>query len=139
MTPRGGSGAGEGAAVGRDSRRNMKPFIVISAAVLAGATCGAALRPAEAAEQAAAPAQDADQVAHGKSLFISYGCGWCHEDGGRKPGKCPQLMHSPRDDDFIINRIVGGSPGKMPAFGQQLVDTDIRALLAYIRNLQPES
>jgi mono/diheme cytochrome c family protein len=120
----------------------MKRLIGISAAVrLAAGVCGAALGPplVWAAEQAAAPAHDADQIAHGKTLFISYGCGWCHEGGGRKAGKCPQLMNSPRDDEFIINRIVGGSPGKMPAFGQQLVDTDIRALLAYIRNLQPES
>jgi mono/diheme cytochrome c family protein len=34
---------------------------------------------------------------------------------------------------------VGGSPGKMPAFAQQFSDTDIKALLAYIRNLKPDS
>jgi mono/diheme cytochrome c family protein len=120
----------------------MKRFIGISAAVrLAAGVFSAALGPALvwAAEQAPAPSQDADQVAHGKVLFISNGCGWCHEGGGRKAGKCPQLMNSSRDDDFMISRIVGGSPGKMPAFGQQFTDTDIRAILAYIRSLQPES
>ena len=48
-------------------------------------------------------------------------------------------MDTQRDDEFIINRIVGGSPGRMPAFGNQLVDTDIRALIAYIRSLKPET
>jgi len=125
----------------------MKRFIVISAAVgLAVAACGAVIRPASvlAAEQAgapagAAPADAAALVDQGKSLFIGNGCGWCHEDGGRKAGKCPQLMESPRDDTFMINRIVGGSPGKMPAFGQQLQDTDIKAILAYIHSLKPDS
>jgi mono/diheme cytochrome c family protein len=120
----------------------MKPFIVISAAVgLAVAACGAVIRPALvlAAEQAGAAPADAAQIDEGKSLFIGNGCGWCHEDGGRKAGKCPQLMDSPRDDAFMINRIVGGSEGKMPAFGQQLKDTDIKAILAYIHSLKPGS
>ena len=123
----------------------MKRFIVINAAVgLTVAVCGAVLGGASvwAAEQGSsgsAPADTAAQIAEGKSLFISNGCGWCHEDGGRKAGRCPQLMNSPRDDDFIISRIVGGSPGKMPAFAQQFSDTDIKALLAYIRNLKPDS
>jgi len=121
----------------------MKRSTVISAAVgLAAAVCGAAVS-VRAAEQTPVPSPasnvEATQVAHGKVLFISNGCGWCHEGGGRKAGKCPQLMNSPRDDTFIINRIVGGSPGRMPSFAQQFTDTDIRAIIAYIRSLQPES
>jgi mono/diheme cytochrome c family protein len=125
----------------------MKRFIVISAAVgLTVAVCGAVLGGASvwAAEQASgssgsAPADTAAQIAEGKTLFISNGCGWCHEGGGRNAGRCPQLMNSPRDDAFIISRIVGGSPGRMPAFAQQFNDTDIQALLVYIRNLKPDS
>jgi mono/diheme cytochrome c family protein len=123
----------------------MKRFIVISAAVgLTVAVCGAVLAPVSvwAAEQGSpgsAPTDTAAQIAEGKNLFISNGCGWCHEDGGRKAGRCPQLMNSPRDDGFIISRIVGGSPGAMPAFAQQFNDTDIQAILVYIRNLKPDS
>jgi mono/diheme cytochrome c family protein len=125
----------------------MKQFIVISAAVgLTVAACSAVLRPAPAcaAEPASPPSGSAStdaaaQIAQGKSLFISYGCGWCHEDGGRKAGRCPQLMNTSRDDAFMISRIVGGSPGRMPAFGEQFKDTDIQAILAYIHNLKPES
>ena len=82
---------------------------------------------------------NAAQIAHGKTLFISYGCGWCHEDGGRKAGKCPQLMDTQRDDESIISLIAVGSPGKMPAFGEALTEADIHALLLYIRSLKPES
>jgi len=124
----------------------MKQLIVISAAVgLTVAACGAALRPASAwAAEPATPSGAAStdteaQIAHGKSLFISYGCGWCHEQGGRKAGRCPQLMNTSRDDAFMISRIVGGSQGRMPAFGEQFKDTDIQAILAYIHNLKPES
>lgn len=93
------------------------------------------------AAEPASPTSAADaaaQIAHGKSLFISYGCGWCHEDGGRKAGKCPQLMDSERDDNFIVSRIAAGSPGKMPAFGEALTRANIQSLLAYIRSLKPE-
>jgi mono/diheme cytochrome c family protein len=79
------------------------------------------------------------EVAHGKILFISYGCGWCHEDGGRKAGRCPQLMGTQRDDNFILTRIATGSQGRMPAFGESLSGPDFQALLAYIRSLKPET
>lgn len=105
--------------------------------------CGLAARatPAAAAEAtpAAAPADVAERIAKGKNMFISYGCGWCHADGGRKAGHCPQLMDSPRDDLFLLTRIATGSPGKMPAFGGGLNSDDLNALLAYIRSLKPET
>jgi mono/diheme cytochrome c family protein len=94
---------------------------------------------AAAAETGSSQADPAAQIAHGKTLFISYGCGWCHEGGGRKAGKCPQLMGTERDDDFLLMRIATGSAGKMPAFGESLSGPDIQALLAYIRSLKPET
>jgi mono/diheme cytochrome c family protein len=117
---------------------NAGGAMLLVACVLGAAT---GMLPGLAAEPSspAGAADAAAQIAHGKSLFISYGCGWCHEAGGRKQGRGPQLMDTQRDDEFIINRIVGGSPGRMPAFGNQLVDTDIHALIAYIRSLKPET
>lgn len=122
----------------------MKQWINAGGAMLlAAALCGSAIGmlPARAAETASppSPTDAAAQIAHGKTLFISYGCGWCHEDGGRKAGKCPQLMNTPRDDEFIISLIAVGSPGKMPAFGEALTEADIHALLLYIRSLKPET
>ena len=106
--------------------------------LLAALLCGylAVTSPIRAAETAAT--DSAAQIARGKTVFISYGCGWCHEDGGRKAGKGPQLMGSERDDNFIISRIAAGSPGKMPAFGEGLSGENMQALLVYIRSLKPE-
>jgi len=118
-----------------------KRWINGGGAMLLAVLCSYAtgLSPATGAD-ASTPASPADpaQIAHGKSLFISYGCGWCHEDGGRKAGKCPQLMNTPRDDNFILSRIATGSEGKMPAFGIALKEADFRDLLMYIRSLKPE-
>jgi mono/diheme cytochrome c family protein len=65
-------------------------------------------------------------------------CGWCHSDGGRAPGKGPQLMNSPRSDDFIRTRIKLGKEGAMPAFGSTFSDADIDAIIRYIRALKPD-
>jgi mono/diheme cytochrome c family protein len=120
----------------------MKQCIVAGGAMLVAAVwCGCAGRmlPARAAETGSNQADPAALIAHGKTLFITYGCGWCHEGGGRKAGKCPQLMGTERDDNFILTRIATGSPGKMPAFGEALSGPDFQALLAYIRSLKPET
>jgi mono/diheme cytochrome c family protein len=65
-------------------------------------------------------------------------CGWCHSDGGRAPGKGPQLMNTQRSDDFIRTRIRLGKEGAMPAFGSAFSDADIDAIIGYIRGLKPE-
>lgn len=62
-------------------------------------------------------------------------CGFCHEDGGRAPGRGPKLADTTRSDEFIINRIKNGKPGSMPAFGSSFNDSQIQAILAYIRAL----
>jgi mono/diheme cytochrome c family protein len=65
-------------------------------------------------------------------------CGWCHSDGGRAPGKGPQLMNTQRSDDFIRTRIKIGKEGAMPAFGKSFSDADIDAIIKYIRSLKPQ-
>jgi mono/diheme cytochrome c family protein len=69
--------------------------------------------------------------------FFAGVCGWCHEGGGRREGKCPKLMGTDKSDEFIMNRIATGKPGKMPAFGGTLSVEDIQAIIHYIRNLKP--
>jgi mono/diheme cytochrome c family protein len=64
-------------------------------------------------------------------------CGFCHSDGGRVAGKGPQLMNSPRDDDFLRNRIAGGKQGAMPAFGGSFTGPQIDEIVKYIRALKP--
>jgi mono/diheme cytochrome c family protein len=72
-----------------------------------------------------------------RQLFATT-CGWCHSDGGRAPGKGPQLMNTQRSDDFIRTRIKLGKEGAMPAFGSSFSDADIDAIISYIRSLKPE-
>src|SRR5215475_11510314 len=72
-----------------------------------------------------------------KVLFAS-NCGFCHGDGGRATGKGPQLMDTKRTDEFLRDRIKNGKEGAMPAFGQMFSDSDIDAIIDYIRKLKPE-
>jgi mono/diheme cytochrome c family protein len=70
----------------------------------------------------------------GEQVFLNT-CGFCHENGGRAPGRGPKLANSARSDEFIIQRIKKGKLGSMPAFGSAFSDSQIIAILAYIRAL----
>lgn len=84
-----------------------------------------------------AAAVDAAQIERGRKAFIANGCGWCHDDGGKKAGRCPQLMNDAKSDDQLTARIATGSPGRMPAFGTALPPDDLKAIVVYIRSLKP--
>ena len=71
----------------------------------------------------------------GETLFAT-SCGFCHQQGGRAPGRGPKLAGSTRSDAFIIDRIKKGKPGVMPAFRRAFSDGQIIAILAYIRGLE---
>jgi mono/diheme cytochrome c family protein len=57
--------------------------------------------------------------------------------GGREPGKGPKLMDTPLTDAEIVSRIRSGKPGQMPAYGTAFSDDQLRAIVAYIRELKP--
>jgi mono/diheme cytochrome c family protein len=80
----------------------------------------------------AAPAPSFDV----KQLFAST-CGWCHFKGGRESGKGPKLMGTTLTDAEIVSRIRTGKPGQMPAFGSTFSDEQLKAIVAYIRELKP--
>ena len=87
-----------------------------------------------AAQSTAAAADEAALDVH--QLFAST-CGWCHSGGGRVAGKGPQLMDSPRSDEFLHNRIKMGKQGAMPAFGESFSDAQIDEIIKHIRALKP--
>jgi mono/diheme cytochrome c family protein len=89
--------------------------------------------PASAQPAATAPDNATFEV---EQLFAST-CGFCHSDGGRAAGRGPQLMDSPRSDDFIRSRIRTGKEGSMPAFGSAFSDAQIDEIVKYIRSLKP--
>ena len=108
----------------------MKLNVAIPA--LLAATLAGTL-PARAQSAAAAPDSDKLDV---NQLFATT-CGWCHSDGGRAPGKGPQLMNTTRSDDFIRERIKNGKQGAMPAFGATFNDEQIDQIVKYIHDLKP--
>jgi mono/diheme cytochrome c family protein len=90
----------------------------------------------ETAEQGQVASEEQDSAAiDGEKLFAGV-CGFCHADGGRKASKGPKLAGSARSDEFIIDRIKRGKPGRMPAFGS-FTDEQIHQILVYIRSLEP--
>ena len=97
--------------------------------------CFAALAVVRPPDDAAYAAAMTDRDV--KQLFATT-CGWCHEDGGRKDARGPQLMDSTRSDDYLMSRIATGAPGKMPAYGHVFDYDQIQAIIRYIRNLKPD-
>jgi mono/diheme cytochrome c family protein len=94
------------------------------------------LAMALAAGAACAADQPAISDADVKRLFATT-CGFCHVNGGRAEGKGPQLMNTTRSDEYMMNRIATGKPGRMPAYGGALSLEQIEAIIHYIRNLKP--
>lgn len=85
------------------------------------------------------PAQSApiDSSLTGEQLFAT-ACGFCHQAGGRAAGRGPKLAGTDRPDDYLLNRIRVGKEGAMPAYGRAFTDTQLRALVAYIRSLKDD-
>ena len=90
--------------------------------------------PASAQPAASAP----DDATFDVQQVFASSCGWCHSDGGRTAGKGPQLANSPRGDDYLRNRIKTGKEGAMPAYGLAFNDSQIDAIIKYIRSLKPD-
>jgi mono/diheme cytochrome c family protein len=103
---------------------------------LLSAVMGASLACAEPV-QAQSPTPVPDNEAFDVEQLFKTTCGFCHSDGGRAAGKGPQLMNSPRDDDFLRNRIKIGKEGAMPAFGAAFTDAQIDQMIKFIRALKP--
>jgi mono/diheme cytochrome c family protein len=107
----------------------MNLHVCVMAALAALLVC-----PTPAAPQSSSAAPDNNlQV---EQLFAST-CGFCHANGGRSPGRGPQLMNTQRSDDFIRERIKTGKQGAMPAFGEAFSDAQIDEIIKYIRSLKP--
>src|SRR4051795_11748229 len=105
-------------------RLYLEVTIVLLAALAASLTCVALV----SAQNATAPGDEKFDVGQ---LFAST-CGFCHSDGGRAAGRGPQLMNSPRDDDYLRNRIKNGKNGAMPAFSATFSDVQVDEIIKYI-------
>ena len=96
--------------------------------LLIGAVLALGLSGTTLADEQKPPAKPLDV----KNTFRNI-CGFCHENYGRKAAKGPQLMYTERSDDFIVNRIKNGLPGRMAAFGSVFTESQIRDIVKFIR------
>jgi mono/diheme cytochrome c family protein len=110
---------------------------VISAAAIAATTLWPHRALADDPPTTSAPAEPAKKAFSVKGTFRNI-CGFCHEDYGRKAGKGPQLMGDTNTDEFLVNRIKNGKPGRMAAFGSIFTDDQIHQIVAFIRTLRPD-
>jgi mono/diheme cytochrome c family protein len=93
--------------------------------------------PKDATAGATQPAPATGAAALDANQLFATSCGWCHSKGGREAGKGPKLMGTPLTDAELVSRIRNGKAGQMPAFGSSFSDDQLRAIVAYIRELKP--
>lgn len=126
-------------------RAPLAPFRIFFASIAcvffsaqgAPAQTGGKSGPMQSGIHTPAPAAAQPQPYDVKQLFAT-SCGWCHMGGGREHGKGPRLMGTELTDEQIISRIRNGKVGGMPAYSGAFTDEQLRAIVAYIRNLKPE-
>jgi mono/diheme cytochrome c family protein len=116
--------------------RIESPMVSMRATLMA---CGFAFAAIAALTAGSTCAQTGEQTAglDVRQLFAT-SCGWCHQSGGRSEGRGPKLAGTDKSDEYIINQIKKGKPPGMPAFGGSFNDTQIHAILGYIRDLKDE-
>lgn len=88
-----------------------------------------------AAPPTATTAADA-QLARGRKVFASSGCGSCHtlRAAGSKGTVGPSLDRTPLAEAAIAQVVAKGRPARgMPAFGETLSAADIQAVAAFVR------
>ena len=117
--------------------------------ILLGGVCGAAavglafaagemIRPkpngAASAIEALVSRPAGTQEHEGYALFLM-NCAHCHGNDARGD-EGPDLHGTTKSDARISSIIKNGIKGEMPQFGAKLTDTDVRALIAFIRSLR---
>ncbi len=101
----------------------------------------AAAAPTPAPPPTTPPADDdegggAGDVAAGKSVFESAGCGGCHvlADAGSNGAVGPNLDEAKPDAALVKDRVTNGQ-GAMPAFEGQLTAAEIADVVAYVSSV----
>jgi len=83
-------------------------------------------------------AQDPRALEEGKQLFRSYNCADCHGSegsGGTGPSLQDGRWHFGGTAGEVYESIAEGRPDGMPAWGRRISDSQIWALVSYVRSL----
>lgn len=81
---------------------------------------------------------DARALAEGKALFVSYNCADCHgSEGSGAVGPSLQdgRWHFGGSSGEVYESIAEGRPNGMPSWGGRIADSQIWALVTYVRSL----
>ena len=113
--------------------RSAKSIILI-AGIAVASPVGVGAQQSRAPDQGQAASPNKIDI-DGETMFAT-SCGFCHQSGGRAAGKGPKLAGTTRSDDFIAERVRKGKPGAMPAYGSVFSESQIMAIVAYIRTLE---
>ena len=100
---------------------------------------GEIIRPKQVAAQSPATARSVTppagtQAYQGYTLFLM-NCAHCHGSDARGD-EGPDLHGVTKSDARISSLIKNGIKGEMPKFGEKLTDTDVQALIAFVRSLK---
>jgi mono/diheme cytochrome c family protein len=108
--------------------------IILIAGISVASPIGVGAQQSQARDQGQASSPNKLDI-DGETMFAT-SCGFCHQSGGRAEGKGPKLAGTTRSDDFIAERVRKGKLGAMPAFGSVFSESQIMAIVAYIRTLE---
>jgi mono/diheme cytochrome c family protein len=108
------------------------------AAVGMALAVGEIIRPKQVAESPVTASSvippAGSQAYHGYTLF-QMNCAHCHGTDARGD-EGPDLHGVLKSDARISSLIKNGIKGEMPKFGEKLTDTDVQALIAFVRSLK---
>jgi len=108
------------------------------AAIGMALAAGEIIRPKQAAESPATASSvvppTGTQAYQGYRLFLM-NCAHCHGSDARG-SEGPDLHGITKSDARISSLIKNGIKGEMPKFGEKLTDTDVQALIAFVRSLK---
>jgi len=134
--------------------KTLKRGLIISLAIIFSVACGSAEKAGQNANQnanqnaAPAPANSnatlAEKVtagardASGARLYTANACAGCHGADGKgvvkdAPDFTSAAWQAKESDADVVEGIKKGKLPKMPAYGEQLSDEEIKALVAHIR------
>jgi mono/diheme cytochrome c family protein len=100
--------------------------------------CSVTMVIASLAMTPAGPPPQADTLAQGRSLFNAH-CARCHgEDGAKRKWGATDLRFSVMETALAQKQVRQGK-GIMPSFERKLTETEIDAVVRYVRTLRVKS
>jgi mono/diheme cytochrome c family protein len=118
---------------------HFRPAAAALSAALLSVSVGVFIASASADQSTADDPYAGGDAQRGQQVFANNGCGWCHEGSGTAAGRGPPLAGTKRSNEFLATRILNGLQGRMPAFGGNFDEDQVKDLIAFIHSIKPET